>query len=250
MDDKIRIKRLCISDVHLGGGFSRIKGLIDFLDKYDFEELILCGDILDLWRMKSKVIWRHKQYTPLIDKVLDIASEKKVIYIPGNHDDYFRRFIGCKFFNIRIEEEYRADDILFIHGDVFDNLSEEQQVIYHLGDVAYTVIQRVNQFTKWPLSFILRDPFAPSKFFKQLGKRIFSHLNGFYRNAAIYTWRRGCGKVICGHTHIAEYRIIDILDIRYYNCGDWVESGTAIIQYNTGELEIIDYDLQNAPVEC
>jgi UDP-2,3-diacylglucosamine pyrophosphatase LpxH len=239
---KIPVKRLVISDVHLGSGYTRVKGLLETIHRYDFKELILCGDILDFWRMRYKIKWHGDAYAELIEDVLEIAKTKRVIYIPGNHDEYLRQFVGQKVFGMFILNQYIADDTLFIHGDQFDNLSEDQKVFYYIGDFAYNAVQRTNHLLKWPLSVVLRDPFAVSKVIKRVGKRVFSHLNGFYDNAAEYTHEQSCGRVVCGHTHISEKKTLDKHGIVYYNCGDWVESGTAIIQYSTGCLEIIDYD--------
>jgi UDP-2,3-diacylglucosamine pyrophosphatase LpxH len=43
--------------------------------------------------------------------------------------------------------------------------------------------------------------------------------------------------VICGHIHHAVIR--DDLGLRYINCGDWVESCTAVIENFDGEFEIV-----------
>lgn len=242
---RIPVKRLCISDVHLGGGFTRVDGLLRLLDRYEFKELVLCGDILDFWRMKNRVNWDVKSYTRLVDKIFEIAKTKRVIYIPGNHDEWLRQFDGRVFLGLFIKNEYIRDDILFIHGDQFDSLATDKQVIYHVGDFFYILLQKTNRLLRWPLSFVLKNPFIISKGIKAVAKRIFGYLNGFYDNAANYAKIRNVGKIVCGHTHIAEKRFLD--GCIYYNCGDWVESGTAVIQYSTGELEVIDIDVQDSP---
>jgi len=45
--------------------------------------------------------------------------------------------------------------------------------------------------------------------------------------------------VICGHIHHAAIRDID--DIRYINCGDWVESCCAAVEHMDGRFEIINW---------
>ena len=45
-------------------------------------------------------------------------------------------------------------------------------------------------------------------------------------------------QVICGHIHHAEIRSIG--EIAYMNCGDWVESCTALVQTVDGHFQIID----------
>ena len=45
--------------------------------------------------------------------------------------------------------------------------------------------------------------------------------------------------MICGHIHHAA--IHDDFGIRYVNCGDWVESCTAVAEHADGRLEIISW---------
>ena len=51
--------------------------------------------------------------------------------------------------------------------------------------------------------------------------------------------------VICGHIHHAA--IHDDLGLRYINCGDWVESCTAIAEHADGRFEIITWTQSLAP---
>ena len=50
---------------------------------------------------------------------------------------------------------------------------------------------------------------------------------------------KGYDGIICGHIHKAEIRDID--KIQYLNCGDWVESCTAIVETFEGEFKIINW---------
>ena len=43
--------------------------------------------------------------------------------------------------------------------------------------------------------------------------------------------------IVCGHIHKAELRLIK--GTLYANCGDWVESCTALVEHEDGRLEII-----------
>ena len=61
---------------------------------------------------------------------------------------------------------------------------------------------------------------------------------------------RGFDGIICGHIHKAEIRYIN--NIEYLNCGDWVESCTALVETYDGEFEIISWledDFQNKKQE-
>ena len=43
--------------------------------------------------------------------------------------------------------------------------------------------------------------------------------------------------MVCGHIHHAEMREIDGVD--YCNCGDWVESCTALVEHHDGRMELL-----------
>jgi UDP-2,3-diacylglucosamine pyrophosphatase LpxH len=44
---------------------------------------------------------------------------------------------------------------------------------------------------------------------------------------------------VCGHIHRAE--IARHHNVDYYNCGDWVESCTALVEHPNGEMEILNW---------
>jgi len=48
--------------------------------------------------------------------------------------------------------------------------------------------------------------------------------------------RRELHGVVCGHIHHAEIRKVGEVD--YLNCGDWVESCTALIEHWDGSIEL------------
>jgi UDP-2,3-diacylglucosamine pyrophosphatase LpxH len=48
--------------------------------------------------------------------------------------------------------------------------------------------------------------------------------------------KRGLNGVVCGHIHHAEIRRIG--EVEYLNCGDWVESCTALIEHWDGSIQL------------
>ena len=60
---------------------------------------------------------------------------------------------------------------------------------------------------------------------------------GFEEALARHAKERGVDGVICGHIHVAAIR--DVHGIRYVNCGDWVDSCTAIVEHADGRLELV-----------
>jgi hypothetical protein len=62
--------------------------------------------------------------------------------------------------------------------------------------------------------------------------------------------RRGSfDAVVCGHIHKAEHREL-AAGVAYYNCGDWVESCTALVEHDDGRFELLkglDFNAAIAP---
>jgi UDP-2,3-diacylglucosamine pyrophosphatase LpxH len=61
---------------------------------------------------------------------------------------------------------------------------------------------------------------------------------GNYEEAiALYAKALNVEGVICGHIHHAN--ITKFGDVKYMNCGDWVESCTAIVEHYDGKFELV-----------
>jgi len=59
---------------------------------------------------------------------------------------------------------------------------------------------------------------------------------------------RGLDGAICGHIHAASIKQVD--GSIYINCGDWVDSCTAIVEHMDGRMELIHWTgLAHAPGE-
>jgi len=56
-----------------------------------------------------------------------------------------------------------------------------------------------------------------------------NYIGAFEKTLAGEARRHGADGVICGHIHYASFR--DDQGIRYMNCGDWVESCTALVEH-------------------
>ena len=49
----------------------------------------------------------------------------------------------------------------------------------------------------------------------------------------------GLDGIVCGHIHSAVIKDID--GLAYINCGDWVDSCTAIVEHLDGRLELVEW---------
>jgi UDP-2,3-diacylglucosamine pyrophosphatase LpxH len=239
-----QVRAIFLSDVHLGTRACQAERLLEFLKAYESEYLFLLGDILDLWSMHSRgVHWPAAQNT-VLQKILKRARHHTdVVFIPGNHDEAVREHAGISFGNIRVlmDHVHTAADgrrYLLVHGDEFDQVTRYHRWVALLGDSAYTVLVRLNAHLSW-----LRRTLGIAGYWSLAGyakgkvKSAVSFVFDFEQAVARHARERGVDGVICGHIHAAAIRELD--GVRYLNCGDWVDSCTAIIEHADGRMELV-----------
>ncbi|HRP79891.1 MAG TPA: UDP-2,3-diacylglucosamine diphosphatase, partial [Aquamicrobium sp.] len=236
-----RYRSLFISDVHLGTRGAQADALLEFLREHDADTIYLIGDIVDGWRLRNGWYW-PQSHNDVVQKILRKARKgARVIYIPGNHDEFLRDFYGTHFGGIEVCETaiHEAADgrrYLVIHGDVFDVVVRHARWLAFLGDWAYEVAlalsTRVNRIrrrlglTYWSLS----------AWAKLKVKNAVNFIGRFEETLASEAERQGVDGVICGHIHHATQRDFD--GLAYINTGDWVESCTAVVEHADGTMEI------------
>jgi UDP-2,3-diacylglucosamine pyrophosphatase LpxH len=240
-----RVRSVFISDVHLGTRACQAERLLDFLKAYTAENLFMVGDIVDFWAMKREVRWTAAQNT-VVQKILRRARHgERVMFIPGNHDEALREHLGIRIGDIEVVGEHvhtMADGkrYLVIHGDEFDQVTRYHRWVAVLGDIAYNWLVRVNVTLSW-LRRRLGIPgyWSLAGYAKRKVKIAVSFVGDFESSVARAVRDRGLDGVICGHIHVAAMREVD--GISYVNCGDWVDSCTAIVEHHDGRLELIEW---------
>lgn len=243
------VRSVFISDVHLGTRACQAESLLSFLKEHPTENLILVGDIIDLWAMRSRIFW-PKEHNTLVQKVLRMARHGvNVIYVPGNHDEMLRDFDGVWFGDIRIEKEWihvtaKGLRIWVVHGDQFDRVA----ILFHpwigfAGDLAYQFLTSVNRFVSWIRRQLnLSGSYSLSYHIKR-NLRSASRLIASFQEALLHeTRKRGLDGVVCGHVHWSA--IHQDSEEVYLNCGDWVDSCTAIVEHFDGRFEIVEWKLK------
>ena len=246
-------RSIWISDIHLGSYGSKAASLVHFLAHSNTEYLYLVGDIFDEWKLKHRWYW-PQSHNDLIKGIYRYACNgTKVIFLSGNHDTHIntpvRNQIHPHFNNIEVLSEtvhITADGrrFLVIHGHQFDIISTHVKWLARGGDHIYGVLLRISHgfnvlrrkmgFTSWSLSAYL----------KHQVKRVVCLISNYKTTLMAEARRRQVDGVICGHIHYAE--IYDMEGILYCNDGDWVESCTALVEHQTGELQIINWvDISN-----
>jgi len=246
------VRSIFISDIHLGTRACQADRLLDFMRSYSAENVFLVGDIVDFWAMRRSVAWTSAQNT-FVQKILRRARRgERVIFIPGNHDEALRDYLGISFGDIEVVGEYvheLADGrrFLVLHGDEFDQITRHHRWLALLGDAAYDFLVRLNTI----LSVVRRRFGFPcywslAAYAKRRVKRALQFIFDFEDSAIHAARQRGLDGIICGHIHSAAMREVD--GISYVNCGDWVDSCTAIVEHFDGRLELITWAGDHAVV--
>ena len=239
-----RFRAIFISDVHLGTPGCQAGALLDFLRQTDSRELYLVGDIIDGWQLKRRWYW-HQSHNDVIQKVLRKARKgTRVTYIAGNHDEVVRHYLGLAFGDIEIRDEAvhttaKGERYLVVHGDLFDGVVQGAKWLAHVGDAAYMFTLKLNRWFNHARAKLGLPYWSLSQFLKHRVKNAVSYITRFEDAVAHEARRRGFDGVVCGHIHKAEIR--DVGGIRYCNDGDWVESLTALVETESGELRLIDW---------
>lgn len=239
-------KSIFISDIHLGTKYSQAEHLLDFLKDNESESLYLVGDIIDGWAIKRKIKWKQS-HSDVIQKLLRRARKGcKIYYITGNHDDFLRDFAPITLGDNAVivnEATYESCDgkrYYVTHGDFFDTITMTKRWLAIVGDIGYDLLLSLNHYlTFFRNLFGFRKHWSLSKYVKDNVKSSVNFINDFETILSQYAKKNGYHGVICGHIHKAEIRKID--EIEYLNCGDWVESCTAIAQTIEGEWVVLDY---------
>lgn len=242
----MKYKTIFISDVHLGTRFSQAEKLIDFLKENESENLFLVGDIIDGWSIKRKFVW-PQSHSDVIQKVLRKARKgTKVYLITGNHDEFLRPFVPLVLGDsLEVSNEFtytsiNAKKYYITHGDFFDSITMTKKWLAILGDYGYDFLLYINHIlNKIRRTFKINSQWSLSKYIKDNVKSSVNFINDFEKVLTDHAKHKGYDGIICGHIHKAEQR--DINGVEYKNCGDWVESCTAIVETYEGEFEIINW---------
>jgi UDP-2,3-diacylglucosamine pyrophosphatase LpxH len=239
-----RYRTVFISDVHLGTRGCQAEILLDFIRHIECDTLYLVGDIIDGWKLRSGWHW-PQAHNDVVQKILRMARKGvNVIYVPGNHDDRVRDFVGVHFGGVvvardAIHETAEGKRFLVLHGDEFDGVVQHAKWLAFLGDYAYRALLLTNTLFNRVRRRLGFGYWSLSAFLKTRVKNALQFVENFEAAVADEARRRGVDGVICGHIHKAEMRDID--GIAYINDGDWVESCSALVEHPDGRLEILEW---------
>ncbi|MCK7545217.1 UDP-2,3-diacylglucosamine diphosphatase [Marinobacter bryozoorum] len=238
-----------ISDVHLGTADCQAEYLLDFLEKVHCDTLYLVGDIVDLIAMQRRV-HLSPAHGAVIQKLLSIAAgDTRVVYVPGNHDEFLRRFCGQTVAGVELHQKVvhtTADGRRFMvcHGDQFDQVVRCSPLMLLVGDRAHGLLLRLNRWFNawrrlqgkpyWSLAAWIKSRIGSARTFIRR-----------FELAALTAAEKGhYDGFICGHIHSAGF--LRSPEGLYCNDGDWVEHCTALVEQADGQLQLLHWSEQPA----
>lgn len=249
----VKCRSIWISDVHLGFRGCRADFLLDFLHSTECEYLYLVGDIIDVWNMKKSIFW-PQEHNNVVRSILGKAKhDTRVIFVPGNHDEIFRAYDGMTLGNVKIQKEAihttaAGKRLLILHGDEFDGVVKYSKFLAMLGNHAYDwllylnrVVNRVRRWAGFPY-------WSLAAYMKHKVKNAVKFISDFEHAVVHEAKKRNVDGMVCGHIHHAE--ISNIGDLLYCNCGDWVESHSALIENFDGSLHLLHWSERKTLVKA
>jgi len=240
-------RSIFISDIHLGSADCQADYLLDFLDNVSCDTLYLVGDIVDLIAMQRRVHF-PESHQAVVRRFLAIAAAgTRVVYVPGNHDDFLRHFCGQTLAGIELRQKVihtNADGRRFVvcHGDQFDQVVRCSPLMLLVGDRAHGVLLRLNRwFNAWRK--LRQKPYwSLAAWVKSRVGKARSFIRRFELAALTAAERGHYDGFICGHIHSAGF--LRSKEGLYCNDGDWVEHCTALVEQKDGRLDILHWSEQ------
>jgi UDP-2,3-diacylglucosamine pyrophosphatase LpxH len=235
-------RTIFISDTHLGTKGCKAEALADFLIHNECQTLFLVGDIVDGWQLKRRWFWNQAHDDVVAEILRKVDQGTRVVFVPGNHDEFARAYAGRLFGGIEIAAEtvhVTADGkrFLVLHGDRFDGVIACAKWLAHAGDWAYGVALSWNDMLFAARKALGLPYWSLSAWLKHKVKNAVEYISAYEETVAAEARKRGVDGVVCGHIHHAEIRMIG--DVLYLNDGDWVESCSALVEDARGTMEIL-----------
>ncbi|MDO5611775.1 MAG: metallophosphoesterase family protein [Paracoccus sp. (in: a-proteobacteria)] len=239
-----QFRTLFLSDLHLGALGCKSARLLDFLNSHDAETIYLVGDIIDTWRPLG-ANWpdAHHQVLRLLTR--RAQAGRRVVYIPGNHDAFFRHHTGTAMFGFDIlpHDAHRTADgvrLLVTHGDCCDIFSDRLGMLSKAGSWVEAGIRRLGHGINIVRERLGRDGWDGLEAALARFNRLIRSRDRFQDRLTDMARARGFDGIVCGHFH--KPALLRDRDMLYVNCGDWVEHCSAVTEAHDGTLRLIRWN--------
>lgn len=237
----IEIESLFISDLHLGNPNSQADKVLEVFKMYNFKNLFIVGDFIDMTYLKRKFNW-SKDHSTVVQKVLRYSRKDiNVVYIIGNHDYFIRSIIeeeniylgGILMCDEYIYTSLKGEKIYITHGDCFDGFIRMHPFLYWIGDKSYELSIRLNKVYNFFRRKFGLQYWSLSSYLKTKVKNVIKFLSEYKKMSKIKVKEKKCDSIMIGHTHSPE-----IINGEYYNTGDFCESNSYIVEHIDGKIEL------------
>lgn len=236
-----RHRALFLSDLHLGSLGCRADLVLDFLQTNSAPVIYLVGDILDIWHPL------HVHWTATHDAIIAHLSRQaeagvRLVYLVGNHDHQMRQDSHRYLFPATIQDQAVHETVdgrqfLVLHGDICDARVLRWHICTRIGSRVDSLLRLADHALRR-----LGRRLRPEE--RSLIQTALSWVNsalaighGHERRLVALARAGGQDGVICGHFHLAELH--DDHGLIYANCGDWVDSFTALAEDQHGQLILL-----------
>jgi UDP-2,3-diacylglucosamine pyrophosphatase LpxH len=246
---RISARTLFLSDIHLGFRHARVRELNEFLSGVEAERIVLVGDIVDALSLARRAFWTSEHTRVVRTLLARQRAGTRLVYIPGNHDASLAMLAQMLQGQFEVHREWvhrtaRGERLLVLHGDQFDEVLPCPRWLNQLGDVMHAATVHLSHTVNNVRRMLGRPywPFAERlKLMVGVSQR---YIERFEQLAAQHAQAQGYDGVVCGHIHRANLRRIGAT--LYCNTGDWVETCSALIESERGELQLLRWPLASA----
>ncbi len=216
------------SDVHLGSPTSRAYELLNTLKQYRFKKLVIVGDMFEDLDFKhlTSTHWELLEHIGKLSR-----RDVEVIWIEGNHDAKFVRFMANMIgIPAKLEYEWEIDGkkFLALHGHQFDSFMTNNIFLGRFLAGLFAMFQRFTSSQLFDLILV-----KVSDRWLRLTEQV-AYL------AIEYGKKKKADVVICGHTHFIFNLKKD--EVEYFNLGCWNNAPSyllAITEDGTATYKVI-----------
>lgn len=231
---------LFLSDLHLGALSSRAGMVLRFLHRHPADTYVLVGDILDLWHPLLPH-WTAQDQAVINYLQGRVRMGARLIYVRGNHDPDpsvipAHARLNAEYVTSYIHHTRDNKRFLVLHGDEADSRLIRAHVMTRLGSLIDHGLRRCDRLLR---RFSRGRPQTRSMVeWLLVATNALAYRGRAHERQMVERARAaGLDGVICGHFHIAALH--NHFGLTYANCGDWVDSMTALEDAGDGALRVL-----------
>jgi UDP-2,3-diacylglucosamine pyrophosphatase LpxH len=239
---RMSARTLFLSDIHLGFRHARVRDLNEFLHGVEAQCIVLVGDIVDALSLARRAFWTPEHTAVVRTLLARQRAGARLVYIPGNHDASLAMLAQMLQGQFEVHREWvhrtaRGERLLVLHGDQFDADLPCSRWLTRVGDVLHGATVKLSHTVNNMRRALGQPYWSFAEGIKLSFGASVRYIEKYEQLAAQHARAQGYDGVVCGHIHRANLRHID--GTLYCNTGDWVESCTALIESEQGELQLL-----------